>query len=89
MSEQRPSQAGRSAPAEPLPGERLVRMGAVIGAIGVVASLLALLPLVVDSAPSASWLWFIAVGGVSVGSLLAIWGVVRAARARSRYLASD
>lgn len=89
MSEQRAQNASQASANGLLPGERLVRVGAVIGAVGVVASLLALLPLVVASAPSAAWLWFVAVGGVAIGGVLAMWGVVRAARARSRYLASD
>lgn len=66
-------------------GERLIRVGGVIAAVGVVASLLALLPLVADGVEAASWLWFVAIFGVGVGVGMALWGMVRAARARSRY----
>ncbi len=67
-------------------GERLVRVGGLIAAVGAVATLVALLPLVVRSFEPPSWLWFVAIGGVGVGVGLSLWGMVRAARARSRYV---
>lgn len=71
------------------PGDRLVRIGGVIAAVGVVASLFALLPLISDGVEAASWLWFVAIFGVGVGFGMALWGMVRAARARSRYFAGS
>lgn len=70
-------------------GDRLIRVGGVIAAIGVVASLFALLPLVADGVEAASWLWFVAIFGVGVGVGMALWGMVRAARERSKYFASN
>ena len=70
-------------------GDRLIQVGGIIAAIGVVASLVGLLPLVVDGVEAGSWLWFVAIGGVSIGVGLALWGMVRAARARSKYFAPD
>ncbi|MCB0916438.1 MAG: hypothetical protein H6525_03020 [Actinobacteria bacterium] len=67
-------------------GERLVRAGGLIAAVGAVATLVALVPLFVDSFSPPPWLWFVAIGGVGVGVGLSLWGMVRAARARSRYL---
>lgn len=67
-------------------GERLVWWGGALAAVGALAALVALLPLVTDAVQPASWLWFVAIGGVGVGVGMALWGMVRAARARSRYL---
>lgn len=68
------------------PGELLVRIGGVLAAFGVVATAIALLPLLVSSVQPVPLLWFAAVGGVGIGVFLALWGMVRAARARSRAL---
>lgn len=68
-------------------GDGLIRVGGIIAAVGVVASLFALLPLVSDGVEPASWLWFVAIGGVGIGVGLALWGMVRAAQARSKYFA--
>lgn len=64
-----------------------MRVGMALAAVGALATLVALLPLVAPAVPSASWLWFVAVGGIGVGVAMALWGVLRAARVRSRYLA--
>ena len=84
-----PRLSADSRAAVPQAGDLLIRVGGVIAAVGVVASLLALLPLITDAVEPTSWLWFIAIGGVGVGVGLALWGMVRAARARSRYLTPD
>jgi len=67
-------------------GDTLVRTGGVLAAIGAVAALVALVPLVSDVMAPQAWLWFVAIGGVGVGVGLSLLGLVRAARARSRYL---
>ncbi len=74
---------------DPRPGERLVRIGGLLAAIGVLATLVALLPLVVDGVKPMAWLWFVAIGGVGIGVGLALWGIVRAARARGRFLSAS
>ena len=87
--QQRPDPTAPVANQDPVSqaGDRLIRIGGIIAAIGVVASLFALLPLVVDWFEAASWLWFVAIGGVGLGVGMALWGMVRAARARSKYFA--
>lgn len=67
-------------------GDHLVRVGGLIAAVGAVATLVSLIPLLNDSFAPPPWLWFVAIGGVGVGVGLSLWGMVRAARARSRYL---
>lgn len=86
--EQRPQStaATRAVESAPQAGDRMIRIGGLIAAVGVVASLFALLPLITD-VQAAWWLWFVAIGGVSIGVGMALWGMVRAARARTRYLA--
>lgn len=64
----------------------LIRIGAVVAGVGVVAALVALLPLVLSGAPTVAPLWFVAVGGVAVGVALVLLGLVRSARSRGRYL---
>lgn len=94
MAEDHNREVGKASPADSeqsqqQAGDRLVRIGGIIAAVGLVASLLALLPLVTDGIESAPWMWFVAIGGVGIGVGLALWGMVRAARARSRYFAAN
>lgn len=65
-------------------GERLVRVGGIVAAVGAVAALVALVPLVISDVEPMPVLWFLAVGGVGIGVAMSLWGLVRAARSRSR-----
>lgn len=56
-------------------------------AVGALAAVFALLPLVSDVVEPHASLWFLAVGGVGVGVGLSLLGVVVDARQRSRYFA--
>lgn len=69
-------------------GESLIRIGGWLAAAGFIASLIALLPLVISELPSWPWLWFVAIGGVSIGVGMVLWGILRSARARGAYLHS-
>lgn len=72
----------------PVPrGGWLVRLGGVLFAIGALAALLALVPLVSDAIEPHASLWFLAVGGIGVGVGLSLLGLVVDARHRSRYFA--
>ncbi len=67
-------------------GTRLVRVGGIVAGLGAVIALVALLPLAFGSVKPAPVLWFLAIGGVGIGVGIALWGIVRAARARSRFM---
>lgn len=67
-------------------GERLVRLGGLIAVVGAVATLVSLVPLFSESFSPPPWLWFVAIGGVGIGVGMSLWGMVRAARARSRFV---
>lgn len=60
-----------------------MRVGGIVAGLGALAALIAMLPLVMDVQP-APVLWFLAIGGVGIGVGMALWGMVRAARARTR-----
>lgn len=66
-------------------GRWLIRVGGVVFAVGAVAAVVALVPLVSDAIEPHASLWFFAVGGIGIGMGLALWGLVVDARARSRY----
>jgi len=66
-----------------------IRIGGLLFAAGAVATLVALVPLLTNRVEPAAALWFIAVGGIGLGTAMALWGMVRSARQRSRYLADD
>lgn len=68
-------------------GRVWIRTGGVIFAVGAVAALIALVPLVSDAIEPHASLWFLAVGGIGVGMGMSLWGLVVGARHRSRYLA--
>jgi hypothetical protein len=70
------------------PGDRLMRIGAWTTAVGMVLTLVALLPLVAPSVhlPSAFW-WLAMVSGV--GLTLLLLGLWQAARARGRAVAHE
>lgn len=64
------------------PGDRLIRVGAITCIAGMVLTLLALLPMVLDiEVPSAFWALSMLVG---VGFGLILLGLVRKGRRRSR-----
>ncbi|MDQ1246495.1 MAG: hypothetical protein QG597_863 [Actinomycetota bacterium] len=71
-----------------LPGERLVRAGGVIGGLGALAALLVLAQLVFPDLKLPPIMWFVAIGGVGVGVGLALFGVLRSARARRSIVAA-
>lgn len=60
-----------------------------MAALGAAAAFVALLPLVVSGVEPMPALWFLAIGGVGIGVGMSLWGVVRAARSRSRYLREE
>lgn len=65
------------------PGDRLLRAGAIVTGVGIVCTLIAMLPLVVPglSLPSAWWFLSMLTG---VGLALVIAGLAVAARGRRR-----
>ncbi|TXH44606.1 MAG: hypothetical protein E6Q90_03435 [Actinobacteria bacterium] len=95
MAQQTPVPGAQSAPppgsdnASPRAGDRIIRIGGILAAVGAVAALIGLLPLLVPAVPSQPAIWFVAIGGVGVGVALSLYGMVRAARARSRALRPD
>lgn len=69
-----------TAPATRLPGERLMRSGAVITVIGMLFSLIALYPLI-SSRELPSWLWWASMS-TGIGLAMVLIGLTRAANAR-------
>jgi hypothetical protein len=64
------------------PGDRLIRAGLVVTAVGMLLTLVAMLPLVTDvELPSALW-WLSMLVGVGMGMVLV--GLARNGRRRSR-----
>ena len=81
-----PTDAQAPADVQSAAGARLVRIGGVVAGLGALVALIALLPLLFGSIKPTPFLWFLAVGGVGFGVGIALWGIVRAARARSRVM---
>jgi hypothetical protein len=65
------------------PGDRLLRFGAVVTVIGLVCTVIAMLPLVVPSLELPSAWWFLSMI-TGVGLALVIAGLAVSARARGR-----
>lgn len=65
------------------PGDRLLRVGAVVTVIGLVCTVIAMLPLVVPSLELPSAWWFLSMI-TGVGLALVIAGLAVSARARRR-----
>ncbi|HSO05247.1 MAG TPA: hypothetical protein VLQ92_12245 [Candidatus Limnocylindrales bacterium] len=64
------------------PGDRLIRAGSVVTAVGMLVTLVAMLPLVTDlELPSAFWWLSMLVG---VGMIMILVGLARNGRRRSR-----
>jgi VIT1/CCC1 family predicted Fe2+/Mn2+ transporter len=72
-----------AAPDEPRPGERLVRVGAVVFAIGVVGVLLAVVPFFFGRSDASSWTTLTA-SLLPVGLGIALVGLLVGARSRRR-----
>lgn len=72
----------------PAAGRVWIRVGGALFAVGAVAVVIALIPLVSDAVTPHAVLWFIAVGGIGIGTAFALWGIVVGARDRSRFLAT-
>lgn len=67
---------------EPAPGDRLIRAGVVVTALGMALAVVAILPLVTElSLPSTFW-WLAMLTGVGLAMILA--GLARNGRRRSR-----
>ena len=77
-------------PARPprLPGDRMMRIGAWTTAVGMVLTLVALLPLVLPSLQLPPLFWWLAMI-TGVGLTLLIVGLWRAARARGRRITAE
>lgn len=65
------------------PGDRLLRVGAVVTVVGLVCTVIAMLPLVVPSLELPSAWWFLSMI-TGVGLALVIAGLAVSARARGR-----
>ena len=65
----------------PAPGDRLMRVGAVITAVGIVCTVIAIIPLVIPSLALPSAWWFLSML-IGVGLVLVIAGLLRSSRAR-------
>ena len=68
----------------PTAGERLMRIGAVITVVGMIFSLIALIPIRNGDDPP-SWLWWLAMSS-GIGLALVLFGLRQAAIARRNYL---
>ena len=77
------SRGRHAAPDDPRPGERLVRIGAVVFAVGVVGVLLAVVPFFFGRQNAPSWVALTA-SLLPVGLGLALVGLLVGARARRR-----
>ncbi len=75
--------ARHAAPEDPRPGERLVRAGAIVFAIGVVGVLLAVVPFFFGREDAPSWVAVLA-SIMPVGLGISLLGLLRGARARRR-----
>ena len=71
-----------------LPGDRMMRIGAWTTAVGMVLTLVALLPLVLPSLQLPPLFWWLAMV-TGVGLTLLIAGLWRAARARGRRITAE
>jgi len=80
VSRQQPRHA---APADPRPGEGLVRAGAGVFAVGVVGVLLAVVPFLLGRSDAPTWTTLLA-SLLPVGLGLALVGLLLGARARRR-----
>jgi len=61
--------------------QRVIRAGAILTILGLVATLIAILPLVTDLEPSSAW-WFLSmITGVGLATVIA--GLTMSARSRS------
>ncbi len=69
--------------AESAPGDRLLRMGAVVMIIGMVCTVIALLPLLIPSLELPSAWWFLSML-TGVGLAMVIIGLAISARSRRR-----
>lgn len=64
------------------PGDRLIRTGLVVSALGMLLALVALLPLVSDIELSSTFWWLAMLWGVGLGMIL--FGLLRNGRGRAR-----
>jgi hypothetical protein len=64
------------------PGDRLIRAGLVVTAVGMLLTLVAMLPLVTDVELPSAWWWLSMLVGVGMGMVLV--GLARNGRRRSR-----
>lgn len=65
----------------PAPGDRLMRVGAIVTGVGIVCTVIAILPLVIPSLDLPSTWWFLSML-IGVGLALVIVGLLRSSRAR-------
>lgn len=80
--------ARHAAPEAPQPGERTVRAGAVVFALGLVGVLLAVVPFFLGRADAPSWTALLA-SMTPVGLGISLLGLLRGARSRRRSSAGD
>lgn len=70
------------------PADRLLRFGALVTVVGLVFTLVAMVPLVVPSVQLPSVFWFLSML-TGVGLLLVVLGLLRAGRARGRAITAE
>lgn len=83
-----PVPASAPTPEASPPGDRLMRVGAWVTGVGMVATLVAILPLVVPSLTLPPVFWWLAML-TGVGLTLLLVGLLRAARARGRRITAE